>query len=71
MNEQFKKLAIDAGALTFGGKLCIFGDADIEKFAELVVKQCANTVDEITGYDECNNTYPATGSDLLEHFGLK
>ena len=40
MNERIQQLAEQAGATTFGGKQCIFGDEDMEKFAELIIQEC-------------------------------
>ena len=44
MNERIRLFAEQAGAVTFGGKICLFGDQDIEKFAELIVKECIDLV---------------------------
>ena len=67
MNEQIRELAERAGAVTFGGKICLFGDQDIEKFAELIVKECDRYVAE--HYDECEPWMQP--GDLLKHFGVE
>ena len=44
-----------------------------KKFAELIVKECARVVNNLTEMDnpiEYRNTY-ATGADILEHFGVE
>ncbi len=46
MNEQIRELAERAGAVTFGGKICLFGDHDIEKFAELIVRECVDSMEK-------------------------
>lgn len=63
MNEQIRELAERAGAVTFGGKICLFGDQDIEKFAELIVRKCATIADQAEPY---------RANDLiLKHFGVE
>jgi hypothetical protein len=42
MNKKIEALAKQAGATTFGGKQCIFGDEDVEKFAQLIIDECVN-----------------------------
>lgn len=54
MNERIKELAKEAGAYFGEGSTDYFGDylppymsitkLDLEKFAELVVRECANTI---------------------------
>ena len=70
MNERIRLFAEQAGAVTFGGKICLFGDQDIEKFAELIVKEC---IDVISPYavrmENFDGGHPI--SDLKEHFGVE
>jgi hypothetical protein len=43
-----------------------------EKFAELIIRECAKVVDSLTstpGYGEVD--YWAEGIDLLQHFGVE
>jgi hypothetical protein len=42
-----------------------------EKFAELIVRECAAYIDDNIGYDDCNNTYPVGGGELKDHFGVE
>jgi hypothetical protein len=67
MNERIGKLAVEAGALWHHGDWnmpsCVyFGEKDLEKFAELIVKECADVaLREDHEPDEC----------ILRHFGVK
>lgn len=47
MNERIKELALQAGAepTPFSNVLALVGN-DIEKFAELIVKECINVVEQ-------------------------
>ena len=87
MNKTFKELALEAGEYVNSvytppvrsktpGK--IWEDGHIgwneqfqEKFAELIVRECAKFLDENSGYDECNNAWHPAPEDLLEHFGVE
>ncbi len=61
MNERIKKLAEQAGAsMLHGGELSFFGNTSIEKFAELIVRECA---------DQCMNVLDYHA--ILERFGVK
>lgn len=77
MNERIKDLALKAGAGEWGDSV-IPAMMDIEKFAELIVREC------ITVVDECNDViiskYPnAFGyfvdddpiANIKEHFGVE
>jgi hypothetical protein len=44
---------------------------NLELFTELVIKKCAEFIDQNTGYDDCNNVEPVTGQDLLNFFDIK
>lgn len=43
-------------------------EVDLEKFALLIIKECAAFVDNNTGYDERNNVYPVEGADIIKYF---
>ena len=45
MNERIIEIAQQSGAVMFGGKPCFFGEQDIERFAQLIVMECANLVE--------------------------
>jgi len=71
MNERIKELAIQAG----GGLSCIaeplehpwkFSESELEKFAELIVRECANQVDWILA--EGGKTQ---GDLIKQHFGVE
>ena len=42
----------------------------IEKFGELIVRECAKFLDENSGYDDANNAWHPEPEDLLKHFGV-
>ena len=60
MNERIRELAIQAGAQGIVNRDFI----DVEKFAELIVKECAQLVDDHdpTGWIE---------GIVLQHFGVE
>jgi hypothetical protein len=64
MNEQIDQLMVKAGAY-FGGDGVVYDNFDPKKFAELIVKECADWIDR---QDESRCPY---GIDLLEHFGVE
>jgi hypothetical protein len=68
MNERIKELMIQCEK-----KYCQDHDDyfyDMEKFAELIVKECAKFLDENSGYDDANNAWHPEPEELLEHFGV-
>jgi hypothetical protein len=75
MNERFIKLALDAGLLNYVDhetprRYFISGHAeqeDIEKFAELIVKECFT---KLTPYLD-DQFIDDIESELKEHFGVK
>ena len=84
MNERIKELALDAGILLYVDHETprhYFIDAgddqeNVEKFAELIVKECANVIapmgDWCGGHGE--PSMPSTrdcAKRLKEHFGVK
>jgi hypothetical protein len=68
MNERIKQLALQAEQ-TFGGTFTFNGGevsmVNLEKFAELIVLECADWIDR---QDETRCPY---GVDLVEHFGVE
>jgi hypothetical protein len=64
MNERIEKLLEQCQIETYGvnGELLEIG-FDAEKFAELIVRECADVVYSRSGH--------ATPQDLYEHFGVK
>ena len=63
MNELIKLLAEQAGWDNHHSKF----DTRIEKFAELIVRECAKQVDNY--WDEIENGY--ADKKILEHFGVE
>ena len=73
MNERIKELAKQAGVYFGEAHKDYFGeehpayvsirDMDFEKFAELIVRECAKVVFEKTG--------PKSALNVLEHFGVE
>jgi hypothetical protein len=74
MNERIKQLARQSGALPTqdcGVPQWYIDEDEFEKFAELIVRECAKFLDENSGYDECNNSWHPQPEDLLQHFGVE
>ena len=74
MNEKIKALAKQAGwnpARPPYGKFSQYDEFDHDKFAELIVRECAKFLDENSGYDGSNNAWHPEPEDLLEHFGVE
>jgi len=65
MNERIKQLLNQAGIYQPDRFDAIDGSNQMEKFAELIVKECADWIDR---QDESRCPY---GIDLLEHFGVE
>ena len=73
MNERIQQLAEQAGFIDF----IVFNRIEskeqvIEKFAQLIVQECADFIDSHKRVDEyglaCDIVY---GVDLMKHFGVK
>ncbi len=62
MNEKIKELALQAG----GSHYPDVGGKTLEKFAELIIRECAAQVDNV--YKQGGGTY---GETILRHFGIK
>ena len=71
MNERIDELMIQAGARFEFLHGVHYDDFQYRKFAELIVRECAAYIDDNIGYDDCNNTYPVSGGELKDHFGVK
>ena len=76
MNKQLKQLVINArdafinGVTETNGEIYIHGsDKNLEKFAELIVKECAKIADDGCG-SACFGL-GINGAMLKHHFGLK
>ena len=64
MHPRLKELAVEAGAYKDNGTI-LHGPMDVTKYAELIVKECADIADE---YDGVGSTIV---SRIKKHFGLK
>ena len=68
MNERIGKLAVEAGAHWEHGdwnmpSAVYFSERDLEKFAELIIRECSLFVFKQNG--------PKSALNLLEHFGVE
>ena len=72
MNERIRECCDGAGLDSNWkpGFDSIYGQ-QLEKFAELIVKECAKFLEENSGYDDCNNAWHPEPEDLLQHFGVE
>jgi hypothetical protein len=84
MNERIKELAEQAGVYFGEAHVDYFGDEhpsyistremDVEKFAELIIRECARSV---TWYTKEERNWPNNGQvvrankTVLEHFGVE
>ena len=76
MNERIRELAEQTGWRYDNGEWQFADDSDIEKFAELIVRECAEVcyhhseaaggVDTAFGYG-----YKDCGNDIKRHFGVE
>jgi hypothetical protein len=77
MNEKIKELMQKATNLEKGppnwdmSANTVVETFDRQKFAELIIKECAKFLEENSGYDDSNNTWHPEPEDLLNHFGVK
>ena len=68
MNERIKELAEQTGWRYDNGEWQFADDSDIEKFAELIVRECMNVLDP--GEHQLIARFH-TRQWLSEHFGVK
>jgi len=67
MNERIKELYIETSNETADGKeWAIGGMKNAEKFAELIVKECAYIMDK-----DADHPFVSRGSILKHHFGVE
>ena len=67
MNERIRELILEAGFPKFDKMYVVSDGEELEKFAELIVKECANVANSNIAPDE---DY-LIGDDILEHFGVE
>jgi hypothetical protein len=65
MNERIKQLAEQAGMNIVDDKFSTYGKF-AEKFAELIVQECIQAVDNVGGYNEEFHM-----NAIKEHFGVE
>lgn len=75
MNERIKQLAEQAG-WTEGYYESDDGpfigpEFNKEKFAELIIRECAKFMDENSGYNDSNGCWFPEPEDMLKHFGVE
>ena len=46
-------------------------ESRLEKFAEMIVRECAKFLDENSGYDDSNNAWHPEPEDMMKHFGVE
>jgi len=73
MNERIKQLALQAGMVKFPPSIetelqknILFGDGQIEKFARLIIQECASAVNS---RDDSDTGFWA--NIIKEHFGVE
>ena len=72
MNERIRELEKLATPRSYDETGCYIGNRfDPEKFAELIVRECAKYLEENSGYDAANNAWHPEPEDLLKHFGVE
>ena len=69
MNERIKQLAEQAGFIDRGNGHIAYMNFDHEKFAELIVKECAELVKDF--YQEDEFTCYSAKTEIKEHFGVE
>lgn len=68
MNEQIKQLALQAG----GSHYPDVGGRTLEKFAELLIQECAQVADiEKDTSAGCGYVTQTTGQRIKKHFGVE
>ena len=75
MNERIRVLAEQAGIAVWGDAVYMYDPKNtldstvMEKFAELIVRECAKIADD--GFASSNFGNGITGHQLLKHFGVE
>jgi hypothetical protein len=70
MNDQIAKL-YDQALVLEGNDDYVAGKLDPVKFAELIVRECAEFLENNSGYDDSNTAWHPEPEDLLKHFGVQ
>jgi len=70
MNEKIRKLAFESanGLLSFDETGIQLSENEVERFAELIVRECIDTVSDCS-VEYC--TRPQIVSEIKKHFGVE
>ncbi len=69
MNERIQQLADEARLVTVNGQTrYALADEFEQRFAELIVAECANLIDSM---DHSSQYFPHVADAIKEHFGVK
>jgi hypothetical protein len=68
MNERIKQLVEKAAYTTVSTEGRLFTQQDLAKFAELIVRECA---DLINSMDHSSQYFPHVADAIKEHFGFE
>ncbi len=78
MNERIKELVVQSGGNFANGSLefaVVFGELkDLEKFTELIVKECVRVVDGMADPEDSERYFWAiqnASQKIREHFGVE
>jgi hypothetical protein len=75
MNEQILELAKQAGFIDRGNGHTAYMNFDHEKFAELIVRECIQVVDDMADPEEDSDRYfwaiQNASEKIKEHFGVE
>jgi hypothetical protein len=66
MHKRIQELAEQTGFRYDNGEWQFGDDSDVQKFAELIVKECATMV-----FNSHPEDLPFVGGKMLVHFGIK
>ena len=69
MNERIKELVEQAFIITTDGKIGHVNNYMVEKFAELIVLECANIAEESD--TSWSGAGPEAASQIKSHFGVE
>jgi hypothetical protein len=68
MNDLIKDLATKAIVENITSDRWVFNDAELEKFAELLIRECAETIQDFVDHRFPASEYPVR---LKRYFGIK
>lgn len=72
MNEHIKELAEQAGADVWGDQVSASQYFDIEKFAELIIKECIEQcADDSDSKDDWDKGVRWAANQIKTHFGVE